>query len=58
MTETTLRKIEILTNAWDTISNMWIRDEELSKKQRAILDELTELILNEVDLYLKLEEKT
>ena len=51
--ETTLRQIEILTNAWNTISNMCIKDIKLSEKQGIILDELTERILNKVALYFK-----
>jgi len=53
MSETALRQIEILTNAWDTISNMWIRDEKLSEKQQVILDVLTEEILEKIGIFLK-----
>ena len=53
MSETILRQIEILTNAWDTISNIFIKDdEELSTKCNAILHELTKKILEKMDLYL------
>ena len=53
MSETILREIEILTQAWGTISNMWIRDEELSKKQQVVLSKLTEQVLEKMDTYLK-----
>lgn len=52
--ETNLRQIEVLTNAWNTVSNMFIRnDEELDKKRGIILDELTRQLLEKVRLYLK-----
>jgi len=51
--ETDLRQIEVLTNAWNTISNMWIRGEKLSARQHIILDNLTERILEKVGIYLK-----
>ncbi len=54
---TELWQIEMLTNAWDTISNMWIKDGKLSKKQSIILDKLTERILEKVDIYLNSGQK-
>ncbi len=52
MTETILRQIEILTKAWDTISNMSINKGKLRTKQYAVLDKLTEQILEKADIYL------
>ena len=51
--ETTLRQIEILTNAWDTISNMSIDDDILGEYLDTILDKLTKRILDKTDSYLK-----
>ena len=51
--ETILRQIEILTNAWDTIANMFIDDAELRAEKNILLDELTEQILKKVTIYLK-----
>ena len=51
--ESELRQIEILTNAWDTITNMSGHDRELNIKKNAIIDELTKRIIEKVDTYLK-----
>jgi len=53
MSETTLRQIEMLTNAWDTIANMFIKDKELRERKNTLLDKLTGKILDKVDFYFK-----